>query len=70
MSRMLLVGFLCGVVAVSVTTEAMAGPATTVADPTAEQRFVIEQLTADKAMTVANERRIADAKRPGAATCR
>jgi hypothetical protein len=62
MSRTLLVGFLCGVVGLSATTEAVAGPATTVVDPTAEQRFVIEQLTADKAMTVANERRIADAK--------
>jgi Tetratricopeptide repeat len=62
MSRMLLVGFLCGVVGVSTTTEAVAGPAATVIDPTAEQRFVIEQLTADKAMTVANERRIADAR--------
>ena len=62
MSRTLLVGFLCGVVGVSATMESVAGPATTVVDPTAEQRFVIEQLTADKAMTVANERRIADAK--------
>jgi hypothetical protein len=58
-ARVLLVGLLCGVMGWAAT-EAMAVPAAAEVDINAEQRFLIEQLTADKAITVARERRLAD----------
>jgi hypothetical protein len=53
-------GVLCGPLG-GTTPEASAGPASVGADLNAEQRALIEQLTADKAIAIARERRLVEA---------
>lgn len=58
--RMVVVGLVCGVMGWAA--EVIAGPTAAGVDPDAERRVLIDQLTADKAITLATARRIADAK--------
>jgi len=59
--RMVVVGFVCGAMGWAAA-QPIAGRAAAGMDVEAERRFLIDQLTADKAITLATARRIADAK--------
>ncbi len=59
-ARALLVGFLGGAICWRAT-DATANPGVVIVDLNADQRSLVAQLTAERAITLANERRLADA---------
>src|SRR5689334_17068767 len=58
-ARIRIAALLCGVIGLTAT--ALAAPSAASVDLNAEQRDLVAQLTVDKAITVARERRIAEA---------